>query len=105
MEARALIALFVLSGAAFAQFEKADAEMLSCEKGCCESAGGNWSSGGCNMAVYTSGYNSCEDRCFENATGSIRGSAPGSSFCCAPAAMLGIIISAAFVFRKGGVEP
>ncbi len=101
---RALIMLVILCGAAFAQFEKADAEMLSCEKGCCESAGGNWSASGCGLAVYTSGYNSCEDRCFENATGAISGSAPRAGFCCAPAAMLGTIISAA-LFRKGSVKP
>ena len=85
---RALLLLLVLgSGAAFAQFEKADAELLRCERSCCESAGGNWS-GSCSMTVYTSDYNSCEDRCLENATGAISGSAPRPDFCCAPAFLL-----------------
>lgn len=97
---RAVLFLLLLACAASAQFEKSDAELARCERSCCESAGGNWSAGACAMSVYTSGYNACEDRCLENATGSIRGSAPGTSFCCAPGAILGVIGVCAFLIRR-----
>ena len=94
----AFFALLLLCGAASAQFDKADAEMRKCETSCCSSFGGNWSGGACSMAVYTSDYNSCEDRCLQNATGAISGSAPSTSFCCAPAFLLGAV----FVFSVTG---
>ncbi len=99
---RTALLLLLAIGLASAQFEKDDAALVACEKGCCLGSGGNWSndSASCAIATYPKAYVDCESACFANVTGSIQSKAPRSDFCCAPAAVLGMIGIAALLIRE-----
>jgi hypothetical protein len=99
---RLLIIALILASMAFAQASPED-EINQCVKGCCQRYGGEWDDGGnsCQMNGTDSDYearSNCELQCVYGATGVDTGM---GACCCAPAAMLMVIIGAALKSGAG----
>lgn len=94
---RLLAAMLLIIALSFAQFEQADAELVSCERSCCMNAGGSW---GGNCTVVSLNYTSCKEGCLAQEQRTVQGMSLGSD-CCGPGFLLSGIVLGAFVTRSG----